>query len=108
MVAEWTSSLPQSEVLARCGAGEVPCGPIHSIADIFEDEQYAARGDLVEFEDERAGKVTMPAVFPFLSGTPGRVDHLGPPLGEHVDEVLGGLLDLDEAAIARLRDDGVI
>ena len=108
VVAEWTSSLPQSEVLARCGAGEVPCGPIHSIADIFEDEQYAARGDLVAFEDERAGKVTMPAVFPFLSGTPGRVDHLGPPLGEHVDDVLGGLLGLDAAEIARLRDQGVV
>ena len=108
VVAEWTSSLPQSEVLARCGAGEVPCGPIHSIADIFEDEQYAARGDLIEFEDERAGKVTMPAVFPLLSGTPGRVDHLGPPLGAHVGDVLGGLLGLDEAEIARLRDEGVI
>ena len=50
----------------------------------------------------------MPAVFPFLSGTPGRVDHLGPPLGAHVDDVLGDLLGLDEAEIARLRDEGVI
>lgn len=108
VVGEWTGSLPQAEVLARCAAGEVPSGPIHSVADIFADEQYRARGDLLTFEDERAGAVTMPAVFPFLSGTPGRVDHLGPPLGAHVDEVFGGLLGLDAAEIARLREQGVI
>ena len=56
IVTEWTSSLPQAEILAICKAGEVPCGPIHSIADIFEDAQYAARGDLVEFEDERRAR----------------------------------------------------
>ena len=50
----------------------------------------------------------MPAVFPFLSGTPGGVDHLGPPLGRHVDEILGGVLGLGEEEIARLRDDKVI
>lgn len=108
IVTKWTSSLPQAEILAICKAGEVPCGPIHSIADIFADAQYAARGDLIEFEDVRAGKVTMPAVFPFLSGTPGRVDHLGPPLGEHVNDVLGGLLGLGEEEIARLREGKVI
>lgn len=108
VVAQWTSSLGQAEVLARCGAGEVPCGPIHSVADLFADEQYAARGDLLTFDDERAGTVTMPGVFPFLSATPGRVDHLGPPLGAHVDEVFGGLLGLGDAEIARLRAEGVI
>ena len=108
MVAGWTASLDQAEVLARCAAGEVPCGPIHSVADLFADEQYAARGDLLAFDDERAGRVTMPGVFPFLSATPGRVDHLGPPLGAHVEEVFGGLLGLGEAEVARLRAEGVI
>ena len=50
----------------------------------------------------------MPAVFPVLSGTPGRIDHLGPPLGTHVNEVLGGLLGLGDEEIARLRDAKVI
>jgi len=48
----------------------------------------AARGALVTFEDARAGKVAMPAVFPFLSATPGRVDHLGPPLGAHLPRAI--------------------
>ena len=76
VVAGWTSSLPQSEVLARCGAGEVPCGPIHSIADIFEDEQYAARrgpdGDRGRAggQGDHAGRLPLPLRDPGAGGPP--------------------------------------
>jgi crotonobetainyl-CoA:carnitine CoA-transferase CaiB-like acyl-CoA transferase len=48
------------------------------------------------------------APVPRFSATPGRIDHLGPALGEHNDEVYGGLLGLDDATRERLHDDGVI
>ena len=47
LVTEWVASLDRSEVLARCLAEEVPAGKVNSIADIFEDEHFAARGNLV-------------------------------------------------------------
>ena len=58
--------------------------------------------------DAVLGEVVIPGVVPKLSATPGRVDHLGPRLGEANDRVYGALLGLDKAEIRRLKDGGVI
>ena len=50
----------------------------------------------------------MANVVPRLSETPGSVDRAGPKLGEHTDEILSGLLDLDGGRIEELRQRGVI
>ena len=108
LVTRWTESMPRNEVLAHCEEGEVPCGPVNTVADIFADPHFAARDNLVTLEDPVAGPVTIPGVFPRLSKTPGRIDRLGPRLGEHNGAVYGRLLGLDDAEIARLRTEGVI
>lgn len=46
--------------------------------------------------------------FPKLSETPGSVRRPGPRLGEHNQEVCGGLLDLPQDEIAALTERGVI
>ena len=108
IVADWTATLTREEVVAACAEGEVPCGPINSIADIFRDEQFAARGDLLRVQDPRAGEVVVPAPMPFLSATPGRLQHLGAALGAHNDEIFRGLLGLDSAELDALKADGVV
>jgi crotonobetainyl-CoA:carnitine CoA-transferase CaiB-like acyl-CoA transferase len=108
IVSDWTSSLDRDEVLAQCAKGEVPCGPVHSIDEIFKDPQYAARGSILEFTDERVGVLAIPNVVPKLSETPGRVHWLGPPLGAHTDEILRNLIRLDKDEIRRLRESGII
>jgi succinyl-CoA:(S)-malate CoA-transferase subunit B len=47
-------------------------------------------------------------VIPRLSETPGEIRHLGPKLGQHTDEVLTGLLGLDEQKISELRRKRVV
>ncbi|MCH9674547.1 MAG: CoA transferase [Gammaproteobacteria bacterium] len=108
IVTEWTMSRSQQDILERCRVGEVPSGPIHNIADIFEDAQYAARENLVTMSDERVAKVTMPSVLPRLSGTPGRIANLGPALGAHNEEVLSKLVGVDAETLQALSDKGVI
>jgi crotonobetainyl-CoA:carnitine CoA-transferase CaiB-like acyl-CoA transferase len=86
----------------------VPVSPIYSIADIFEDPQYAAREDIITPSDPEIGAIPMPGVLPRFSRTPGGVRFVGPPLGAHNADVYGGLLGLSEAEQDQLRADGVI
>ncbi len=103
LVTEWAGSLDRDELMRRCIEGEVPVGKLNSIADIFEDEHFQARGNLTEVEAEGIGPVTVPCVVPRMSETPGRITNLGPPLGNATYEVMNGLLGLNADEIAALR-----
>ena len=109
IIRDWCDSLTRNEVLARCFEHRAPAGPLNNIADIFGDRQFHARKNLMAVDDEDVGEtVIVPSAIPRLSETPGRLEHLGPRLGQHTDEVLRELLDLDEAEIEQLRSQRVI
>jgi succinyl-CoA:(S)-malate CoA-transferase subunit A len=103
IVIEWVGSLDRSEVLDKCLAEEVPAGKVNSIADIFVDEQFEARGNLAHVPAEELGEVVIPGVVPRLSATPGRIKSLGPTLGNATVDVLQDLLGIHADEIARLR-----
>jgi len=94
--------------MQRCLAGDVPAGPINTIADIFEDEHFRARQTLVEVEDARAGKVVIPNVMPRLSDTPGAIRWLGPDLGQDNIEIYRDRLGMSDAEIQRLKSANII
>ncbi len=108
LVGAWTGALDRDEVMRRCLEAGVPAGPLNTIADIFADPQFAARGNLQTLDDEELGPIVVPAVLPRMSATPGRIESLGPPLGNANDEIYRGLLGLSEGEIARLAEAGVI
>lgn len=107
-VGAWSAQYTRDEVLRRCEEHQVPCGPVYAIDEIFEDPQYAARGNIVHFKDERAGEYAVPNVMPRLTDTPGGIDRLGPALGEHNDEVYRQRLGLSPERIEALMRAGVI
>ncbi|EME71362.1 acyl-CoA transferase/carnitine dehydratase [Paramagnetospirillum caucaseum] len=108
LVGHWTATRPRETVMELCLDFEVPAAPLNTIADIFEDPQFQARGNLQDVADAVLGSVVVPGVVPRLSATPGRIDHLGPRLGEGNGRVYGGLLGLGEAELADLKGKGVI
>ena len=108
LVSAFTLSMPREALMQACVAGDVPIAPGYSIADIFADPQYRARETLITVTDETAGEITVPNVMPRLSETPGRIDHLGPALGEANGAVYGDELGFSEAELAQLKSDGVI
>ncbi len=108
MVVRWVGSLTRDEVLERCLAREVPSGKVNSIADIFADEHFIARGNLARLEEPGLGEVVVPNVVPTLSETPGRITNLGPPLGNATYEILRELLGMSAEDIRMLRADKII
>jgi crotonobetainyl-CoA:carnitine CoA-transferase CaiB-like acyl-CoA transferase len=107
IVAKWVASLDLDTVLNRCKEGGVPSSLIYSIADIFEDPQYRARGN-IKMTDSRAGALAVPDVVPRLSGTPGEIRWLGEGLGSANNDVYRELLGLKDDDIAGMREAGVI
>lgn len=108
LVADWSGQLTRAALLGVCEEAQVPCGSVHSIADIFADPQFAARENIIRFADERAGEVALANVVPRLSRTPGSIRSLAPGLGLHTDSILKDELDMTDAEIAELRTIGAI
>jgi len=108
IVSEWTSSLPATEVEARCIEMDVPVATAYTAADIFADEHFAARGDLIAVDDPVAGPLIQQAPYPRRVGEPVPVPSGAPRLGEHTDEVLTEWLGLSPDDLAALRDGGVV
>ncbi len=106
-IGAWTGSLTAAEVLDVLGKADVPSGPIYSVADMFTDPHFNARG-LFEEVQVNGQPLKIPAMMPFLSGTPGRTDWPGPTVGAHNAEVLGELLGYGADDIETLSRDGVI
>ncbi|MEO0728755.1 MAG: CoA transferase [Pseudomonadota bacterium] len=94
-VRAFTEAHPMHDVVRLCTEGDVPCGPINSIADIFDDPHFAARGILKTLTDEALGDIVVPDTLPRLSETPGETRHLGPPLGDWDDYVKTELINDD-------------
>jgi crotonobetainyl-CoA:carnitine CoA-transferase CaiB-like acyl-CoA transferase len=89
-------------------AANVPCGPINRIDQVFADPQAVARGLTVSMTHSGAGAIDLVASPLKLSRTPPEYRHAPPLLGEHTDEVLGGILDLSAQDIAALRTGKII
>jgi crotonobetainyl-CoA:carnitine CoA-transferase CaiB-like acyl-CoA transferase len=107
VIAAWMRSMTSVEALKILEEAEVPSGPIYSVADMFEDEHFKARG-LFETVETNGKPLVIPAMIPKLSDTPGETLWPGPELGAHNDEILGTMLGMDDEQIAALKKSGAI
>jgi crotonobetainyl-CoA:carnitine CoA-transferase CaiB-like acyl-CoA transferase len=108
IISDWSPSHDGKDLLDLMSESGVPAGPIYSAQEIIEDPHYWAREMLLSFSDPALGEMVIPGVFPKLSETPGRVNWLGPDLGERNREVYQELLDLDGREVERLKVGGIL
>lgn len=106
-LSDWCVSLDSEPLLAILEEVRVPAGPIYNVEDMMADPHFNERGLFERIEID--GKpLKIPAMMPRLDRTPGRTDWPGGELGSHNDEVLKGLLKLDDDELESLRLSGVI
>jgi crotonobetainyl-CoA:carnitine CoA-transferase CaiB-like acyl-CoA transferase len=106
-LSQWCACHSSVHIINTLEEMRVPVGPIYSVEDMMTDPQYQSRGmfESVEIDGE---PLKIPAILPRLDSTPGRTDWPGLAVGSHNDEVLRGILQLDDAGIEQLRAEGVI
>ena len=106
-VGAWISERTQDEVVEAFEEVSAAVAPIYNIADIMEDPQYGALESIITVDDPELGPVKMQNVLFRLSETPGEVRWSGPTLGEHNEEVYGGL-GIGMQELAELSEEGVL
>ena len=108
LIGRWTARHALAALESRFHEAGVPATRIFTMADIFGDPHYAARGAIANAPDEELGEVAMAAPVPRLSQTPGAIRHSGHRIGQDTRRVLSELLALPDAEIDRLERAGIV
>ena len=105
LVETRTRERPSAHWVERLNAAGVPCGPVHTLAQVFADPQVAAEQMVLDLPQPIGARVLgFPVKF---RDAPCRLRRGAPGLGEHTDEVLDAL-GVNAAERARLRGRGVL
>ncbi len=75
------------EWLTALSAAGIPCGPINTVSQIFNDPQIQARGLVWECDHPEAGKIKLSGSPMHLSETPTRLYKAPPLLGEDDEKI---------------------
>jgi crotonobetainyl-CoA:carnitine CoA-transferase CaiB-like acyl-CoA transferase len=107
LLHEAFSGFTQAELIARLDAAGVPCAPINTVPQVFDDPQIRHREMLRHLPHPLAG--TVPQVVSPLrfAEAPLRFDRAPPTLGQHTDEILEAL-GIDATARGHLAERGVV
>ncbi|CAI7569303.1 unnamed protein product [Penicillium manginii] len=89
------------------GSG-MPYAAVNDIQGTLNHEHVQARGMVTEVDHPACGPIKLVNTpIKYSEATPG-VRTPPPTLGQHTDEILGGILEYSEADIARLKEEGVL
>jgi crotonobetainyl-CoA:carnitine CoA-transferase CaiB-like acyl-CoA transferase len=81
--------------LARLAEVGVPAGAIRSIDEVYEWDQTRSQGLVIDVEHPELGRIELPGPSLRFEGVPPR-EHTAPPqLGQHTDDVLAWLDEVD-------------
>ncbi|BES69576.1 CaiB/BaiF CoA-transferase family protein [Marinobacter nanhaiticus D15-8W] len=108
LLEERLAHFPRERIINLLEIAGVPCGPINTIPEVFEDPQVIAREMVVPMK--RADGFEIPTVaFPAkFSGTPANYRSAPPRLGDRTHALLAEDLALDQATIENLVKSGVV
>jgi CoA:oxalate CoA-transferase len=108
IVKEWVEQRTADEVINLLQKARVPCGVVNTIDQSLTDPQVKAR-EMIKFVDyPELGKIPVPGIPIKLSLTPGSINTPSPKLGEHNEEVYGGLLGFSSEKLFELKQEGII
>ena len=98
----WCLDRTKREIWTEARAHRVLCGPLFTVAELFDDEHFRGRGFFAEFEHADLGRVEIPGRPVIMGATPWQTRRPAPRLGEHSREILA------EAGFDAAATDGLV
>ena len=99
---------PKYVWLTALEEAKVPCGAINNFAEVFNDPQVRERQMVQSWEHPHSANIELVASPIKLSETPVQKKNPPPLLGQHTNEVLRELLQMDDSQIAELKSNQII
>ncbi len=106
-IEKWTMTMAKMEVMATLNPLNVPCGPVLSMKELAAEQSLRETGTVVEVDHPKRGKYLTVGNPIKLSDSPTDVRR-SPLLGEHTEEVLRSVLEMNEDEIQAARQQGAI
>jgi formyl-CoA transferase len=106
-IEDWTMTKTKYEVMEICNPLDIPVGPILSMKELAEEQSLRETGTIVECDHPERGPYLSVGCPVKLSDTEVTVER-SPLLGEHSEEILGGVLGYSDAEIAALKEAGAV
>jgi crotonobetainyl-CoA:carnitine CoA-transferase CaiB-like acyl-CoA transferase len=108
LVKTWVRGKTRQELWDGLRAIDYFGAPVLSIGEVLEDPHIKERNAFIERNHPSAGPTKLLAPWIHMSRTPASIRNDAPALGQHTDEVLGGLLGLSAAEMNDLRAQRII
>jgi formyl-CoA transferase len=106
VVIDWLRDKTKIEAMEIfCRAG-VPCGAVRDTLEVLNDPDLRRRGIFVTVQDPDRGEVTIPG-WPIQMSDANVAVRAAPRVGEHNQEILGGLLGKSDAEVRALTEPAV-
>jgi crotonobetainyl-CoA:carnitine CoA-transferase CaiB-like acyl-CoA transferase len=108
LVQAWCKEKTVEEVFAILKKFGVPCSPLPTFDQVANDPHLLSRDMIVEVDQPVSGKVKLIGSVYKMSKTPGDRKKRVADVGEHNEEIYGGLLGIDAQEMQMLKKESVI
>lgn len=98
LIAEHLAPEPITHWLEIFGASGIPVGEVKSLNRVYDSEQVASQGMIVEAQHPTLGTIRLPGPPVRFDGDPGREHSAPPTLGQHSEAIMSWLEERDSAA----------
>ena len=83
LTRNWIGSRPSTEVIETINAADAAVAPVYSMQQVVEDPHFIERESFT-----RVDGILMQNLVARMSKTPGKINSVGPKLGEHTEEIV--------------------
>lgn len=108
LIENWTRRHTTKEVLTLLKERRLPCGKVRGIDEVYDDPHCQERGIFHELEHPVAGKMRITNTPIKATETPPRIHSPSPLLGQHTQQIIGGLLGHSQEQIAAWQEAGIL